>query len=237
MTYQISQNGINLIKRWEGCQLQSYQDSVGVWTIGYGHTKGISSGMTISQAQADAYLKNDIQSHVTGVYSYVTVPLTQNQFDALASFHFNLGANILKGSTLLTYINSQQWGKAGDNMLEYCHAGGKRLEGLYNRRVAERALFLTASPVASKGASKGVSSTNTTKKEVITMVCIYWKPNAKNTGNDAYFFDGTKVHYIGNFDSLKLLRQIYKDNNGKDMPEYKWTNAAPWWIRLDQALK
>lgn len=141
----ISQNGINLIKKWEGVRLTAYQDSVGVWTIGYGHTKGVYAGMKITQAQADQFLKEDIKSHVYGSYNYVTTQLNQNQFDALASFQFNLGAYILSGTTLLTYINSRQWQKAADEMKLYNKAGGVTLPGLVNRRNEEAALFMKAS--------------------------------------------------------------------------------------------
>ncbi|SFN20147.1 hypothetical protein SAMN05216516_103257 [Izhakiella capsodis] len=66
-----------------------------------------------------------------------------------------------------------------------------------------------------------------------TMQCIYWKPNAKGTGNDGYYFNGVSSKYIPHPDSVSILKTIYKDNNGKDIPEYHWVNKAPWWIRLE----
>lgn len=141
----ISQGGINLIKKWEGVRLTAYQDSVGVWTIGYGHTKGVTSGMSITQAQAEAYLKEDITSHVSHMKKVISVNLNQNQFDALASFHFNLGAYVLQNdSTLLGYINGSQWQNVGTQMKKYVYAGGSVLQGLVNRRNDEVSLFLTA---------------------------------------------------------------------------------------------
>lgn len=139
---KISQNGINLIKESEGIRLEAYQDSVGVWTIGFGHTRGVYPGMTISQSQAEQFLKEDITSHVSGIYRYITIELNQNQFDALASFHYNLGANILAGTTLLAYINSKNFQAAANEMLAYCHANGAVVPGLLIRRRAEADLFL-----------------------------------------------------------------------------------------------
>lgn len=139
---KISQNGINLIKDSEGIRLAAYQDSVGVWTIGFGHTKGVNPGMIISQSQAEQFLREDITAHLSGIYSYITVELNQNQFDALASFHFNLGANILAGTTLLDYINSRNFQAAANEMLAYCHANNIVVPGLLIRRRAEADLFL-----------------------------------------------------------------------------------------------
>lgn len=150
----ISINGIRLIEKWEGIRLRAYQDSVGVWTIGYGHTKNVHMADRCTQAQAEQWLKQDVVSHITGIKKYVKVPLNQNQFDALASFHFNLGSEILKGTDLLKFINSKQWAKAGNEMLAYCHAGGKRLQGLYNRRMDERNLFMKPIVIKTQPLSK-----------------------------------------------------------------------------------
>lgn len=76
------------------------------------------------------------------------------------------------------------------------------------------------------------TSSNMTTGDV-TMQCIYWKPNAKGTGNDAYYFNGVSSKYIPHPDSVSILKTIYKDNNGKNIPEYQWGNAAPWWVRLE----
>ncbi|WP_348922112.1 lysozyme [Enterococcus rotai] len=140
----ISQKGILLIKKFEGLRLTAYQDSAGIWTIGYGHTKDVYAGMSITEAKAEAFLKEDMLTHASGISKYVTVQLNQNQFDALASFHFNLGPNILYNSTLLSYLNSKQWQAAATEMNRYVYSNGQKLQGLVNRRAAETVLFLEA---------------------------------------------------------------------------------------------
>lgn len=141
----VSQVGINLIKKWEGVRLTAYQDSGGVWTIGYGHTQGVYQGMTITQAQAENYLKQDIQSHVAYMKNVVKAALNQNQFDALASFHFNVGAYVLQNNTtLLSYLNNRQWQNAVSEMKKYIKVGNVVNQGLVNRRNDEGNLFLKA---------------------------------------------------------------------------------------------
>lgn len=147
---KISQKGINLIKEFEGLRLEAYQDSVGVWTIGFGHTKGVYPGMVITEQQAINYLLQDIDSHVAGIFRYITVKLNQNQFDALASFHFNLGPYILQNSYLLQLINSNQFSAAAEQMKVYNRAGGQVLPGLVRRREAEAKLFLSNSSASSE---------------------------------------------------------------------------------------
>ncbi|WP_143141738.1 lysozyme, partial [Enterococcus caccae] len=140
---KISPRGIKLIKGFEGLRLTAYQDSSGIWTIGYGHIKGVKSGMTITEAQADAFLAEDMPTHAAGISKYVSVQLNQNQFDALASFHFNLGPEILRGSALLSCLNNRQWEAATNQMKLYTHDNtGQILQGLVNRRAAEASLFL-----------------------------------------------------------------------------------------------
>jgi lysozyme len=137
----ISPNGLALIKKFEGLRLKAYKDSVGVWTIGYGHTKGVVSGMSISDGQADAYLRTDADVAGAGVRSLVTVPIDQNQYDALVSFAFNLGVSALKGSTLLKKLNQGDYHGAADQFSRWVFAGNKKLDGLVKRREAERQLF------------------------------------------------------------------------------------------------
>lgn len=134
-----SDNGLNLIKRFEGCQLNAYYDSVGVPTIGYGHTKNVRMGTTITQAQADAFLKEDIVSAEKAVSKY-SYPYTQDMFDALTSFTFNCGANNL---AKLTNNGTRTLEQISARIPVYCKAGGKELRGLVNRRAAEKALFDT----------------------------------------------------------------------------------------------
>lgn len=139
---QISQAGIDLIKSFEGCSLVAYQDIGGTWTIGFGHTEGVCEGMTITMAEAEQFLADDLVQYGDYVNDYVTVPLTQNQFDALVSFTYNLGPGTLYHSDLLSFLNAGQYSRAADAFLEYDHAGGVVVAGLATRREAERKLFL-----------------------------------------------------------------------------------------------
>lgn len=145
---QTSDKGIALIKQFEGCKLTAYQDSVGVWTIGYGWTqpvdgKPIRAGMMIKQETAERLLKTGLVSYESDVSRLVKVGLNQGQFDALVSFTYNLGARSLSTSTLLRKINAGDYTGAADEFLRWNKAGGKVLNGLTRRREAERALFLS----------------------------------------------------------------------------------------------
>ena len=148
MSKTIGKAGLALIKRFEGCRLAAYQCAAGVWTIGYGHTSGVRKGQTITQAQAEEYLRQDLRKFENYVNNPAYVPqtaqLNQNQFDALVSFAFNLGQGNLKkvcaGVRTLAQISAA--------MPKYCKAAGKTLQGLVKRRAEEVALFNT--PVASQ---------------------------------------------------------------------------------------
>ena len=145
---QTSDKGIALIKEFEGCKLTAYQDSVGVWTIGYGWTqpvdgKPIRAGMTIKQETAERLLKTGLVSYESDVSRLVKVSLTQGQFDALVSFTYNPGDRSLSTSTLLRKLNAGDYAGAADEFLRWNKAGGKVLNSLTRRREAERALFLS----------------------------------------------------------------------------------------------
>lgn len=141
---KISENGLRLIRSFEGLELKAYKDSVGVWTIGYGSTgPHVTQGMTITQAQAETLLKSDVSRFENGVSDLVKVPLNQNQFDALVSFSFNLGLGNLKSSTLLRKLNSLDYSGAANEFPRWNKAGGVTLKGLTRRREAEKALFLS----------------------------------------------------------------------------------------------
>jgi GH24 family phage-related lysozyme (muramidase) len=145
---QTSDKGIALIKEFEGCKLTAYQDSVGVWTIGYGWTqpvdgKPIRAGMTIKQETAERLLKTGLVSYESDVSRLVKVGMTQGQFDALVSFTYNLGARSLSTSTLLRKLNAGDYAGAAAEFLSWNKAGGKALKGLTRRREAERTLFLS----------------------------------------------------------------------------------------------
>lgn len=141
----ISPAGLDLIKHFEGVRLAAYLDSVGVPTIGVGHTLGVKMGDRITQEQADEFLRVDIEDAEDAVHRLVTVPLTQGQVDALVSFTFNLGVGNLGKSTLLKKLNAKDYDGAAEEFLKWCLAGGKMLPGLLKRRTAERQMFLTGS--------------------------------------------------------------------------------------------
>ena len=133
---KISERGINLIKSFEGCKLVAYKCPAGVWTIGYGHTSGVISGMKITQAQADSFLKSDLERYE----SYVNnkkLSLNQNQFDALVSFTYNCG-----NGNLTKLVKDRTLAEIADALLLYNKSNGKVLAGLTRRREAERTLFL-----------------------------------------------------------------------------------------------
>ncbi|NVZ36627.1 lysozyme [Pseudomonas sp. 21615526] len=139
-----SQKGVSLIKSFEGLRLKSYQDSVGVWTIGYGATRGINAGMTITNDQAERMLLNDIARFEPEIERLVKVTLNQAQWDALMSFTYNLGAANLASSTLLRLLNTGDYVGAAEQFLRWNKAGGQVLAGLVKRRAAERLMFLGA---------------------------------------------------------------------------------------------
>ena len=134
-------NGTKILKFFEGCRLTAYQDSVGVWTIGYGHTKGVHAGMSITQEEAEQMLLTELEEYEGYVEKYVTVPLTQNQFDALVVWVYNLGPTNFRNSTLLKELNSGNYTAAGKEITRWNKAGGKVLAGLVRRREAEAKLF------------------------------------------------------------------------------------------------
>ena len=137
---KISQNCIDLIKKFEGCRLNAYKCPSGVLTIGYGHTSGVKEGDIISAKQAEDLLKFDIKTYENYVNSNVKISLNQNQFDALVSFTFNCGLKNLKN--LVKNRNIKQIASA---MLLYNKANGKILNGLVRRRRAEYSLFISLS--------------------------------------------------------------------------------------------
>ena len=138
---KLGERGTEILKYFEGCKLTAYQDSVGVWTIGYGHTKGVYDGMTITQDQAEQMLLSELEEYEGYIENMVTVPLTQNQFDALVVWIYNLGPTNFKNSTLLKELNAGNYNAAGQEITRWNKAGGKVLAGLVKRREAEAELF------------------------------------------------------------------------------------------------
>jgi len=130
---------LQLTEQFEGCKLESYQDSGGVWTIGYGHTKDVHAGMTCTQQQAEAWLREDIAQAEQNVNDALTHEVPQGLFDALVDFAFNCGCANLDGSSLLKYVNAGAYRTALLELPKWDHCAGKVLEGLLRRRLAEKA--------------------------------------------------------------------------------------------------
>ncbi|MCS3527926.1 lysozyme [Acinetobacter johnsonii] len=144
----VSLFGVDLICGFEGKRLAAYDDGVGVWTIGFGTTvypNGIKvqKGDTCTEAQAKVYMAHDLKKFELAVNNAVKVPLNQNQFDALVSLAYNIGTNAFSKSTLVKKLNASDIQGAADQFDVWVNAGGKRMQGLVNRRAKEKALFLS----------------------------------------------------------------------------------------------
>lgn len=134
--------GLALTRNFEGLNLAAYVDQRGVWTIGYGHTgPGVHAGLTITTDEAEAFLESDIAGAVTAVNRLVTGPVSQNQFDALVDFTFNLGCASLARSTLLRCVNIGDFAAAAKEFLLWDHVHGRVVPGLLRRRQVETELF------------------------------------------------------------------------------------------------
>jgi len=158
---RLSAEGRALLKRFEGCELEAYQDVAGVWTIGYGWTHDLlwegrrfdsvadavafaaeqGRTVTIKQAYADELLKLGLQAYETAVLTSVTVPLAQHEFDALVSLCWNIGRSALRDSTLVRKLNAEHRAEAADQFLRWHRAGGQP-HVLTSRREVERRVFL-----------------------------------------------------------------------------------------------
>ena len=143
----ISPSGIDLICNFEGKRLTAYDDGVGVWTIGFGTTvypNGIKvmKGDTCTEAQAKTYMAHDLKKFEAAVNNAVKIPLNQNQFDALVSLAYNIGTNAFSKSTLVKKLNANDICGAADQFDVWVNAGGKRMQGLVNRRAKEKEVFL-----------------------------------------------------------------------------------------------
>lgn len=132
---------ISHIKRFESCKLTAYQDTAGVWTIGYGHTKGVKKGDKITQYQAEQFLRDDLAEfeRAAGKVQRLT---TQGRYDAVVDFMYNLGIGNFNKSTLKIYIESGRsvW-EIQEQFLRWVNAGGRKIGGLVSRRIWEAARF------------------------------------------------------------------------------------------------
>lgn len=138
---KISQEGLSLIKKFEGCELEAYKCAAGVLTIGYGSTKDVKEGDTLTQEEADKLLLKDVEVFETAVNDAVEVSMSQSQFDALVSWTFNLGSGSLNSSTMLKKLNNQEYDEVPSQIKRWNKAGGKVLQGLIRRREAEALLY------------------------------------------------------------------------------------------------
>ncbi|MFD2250642.1 lysozyme [Pseudochelatococcus lubricantis] len=153
---------IDRIRQWEGLRLTAYRDAGGVWTIGYGHTGAEArAGRTITREQAEALLRRDLARFEAAVEKAVGVPLSDNQFGALVSFAFNVGEAAFAGSTLVKLLNGGDYNSVPAQLARWVHAGGRRVQGLVNRRAAEAGLwaagaFVSSAPVAASVPPQGL---------------------------------------------------------------------------------
>lgn len=144
----VNKAGIDLIKQWEGCRLEAYKCSAGVWTVGYGLTSRagfieVGPGTKITQAEADWYLEKVVDSFASRIKPMVSPPVNENQFAAFVSLAYNIGVGAFSNSTALKHFNAGRHDLVPDAMRMWRKAGGKVVQGLINRREAEIKLFLT----------------------------------------------------------------------------------------------
>ncbi|WOE32197.1 MULTISPECIES: lysozyme [unclassified Acinetobacter] len=145
--FDISEKGYSIIRESEGLRLKAYKDTGGVWTIGFGTIKypngtSVKSGDTCTEAQANEWLKNDCKWVDSCLDQNIKVKINQNQFDALASFVYNVGETAFIKSTMLTLINQNNLAAAAHQFDRWIFDNGKRIQGLVNRRAKEKELFL-----------------------------------------------------------------------------------------------
>ena len=148
MNKKTSENGIELIKEFEGYRSEAYQCTSGIWTIGYGHTKNVQKNDTCNVEEAAEFLKQDVEIAERAINQLVKVELNQNQFDALVSFVFNIGVGSkarkkgFAGSTMLAFINAGHFPLAAGQFDRWVYSRSNKSQGLINRRAKEKELFL-----------------------------------------------------------------------------------------------
>lgn len=138
-----SENIKNLIKSWESCKLTAYKCSAGVNTIGYGHTKGVTPGMKITQAQADKFFDEDIKVFEDFI-NRMNLKINQNQFDALLSLCYNIGTGNFAKSTLLKKVKANPSDSTiANEFASWRKAGGKIMQALVKRRQKESEIYFS----------------------------------------------------------------------------------------------
>lgn len=143
----ISEKGLNLIKKFEGLMLNAYRDQAGILTIGYGHTGDVKLGQVIDQEKADEYLENDLNNTQSFINEHVICELNQNQYDALCSLVFNIGSGNFEKSTLFKLLNSSEYERASREFIRWNKITVNDVKevsaGLTKRRYEEQQLFLS----------------------------------------------------------------------------------------------
>lgn len=152
---QMTEDGLALIREFEGFRGRAYRDAVGIWTIGFGHTAmagapEVSQGMEISQAEAEKILAHDVDGFARGVARLVSAPLNNNEFSALVSFAYNVGLGNFAASSVLKAVNAGEPEAVPRRLQLWVKAGGRVLPGLVKRRAAEAALFLKSPEAEAK---------------------------------------------------------------------------------------
>lgn len=159
---KVNKQGLDFLKKWEGCVLTAYKDVGGTLTIGYGFTylpdRPLVEGLTITQEECDEYFKKILQVYENGVIECLKVKVTQNQFNALVSFAYNLGVGCLKYSDLIRYINTNDFSNAMQEWAKYVHVGQTVVQGLVNRRREEMELFSSNKDNTTQNHVKNISS-------------------------------------------------------------------------------
>ena len=138
---KISEEGKALIKKFEGCELEAYKCQAGVWTIGFGFTKGVQEGDVWSQSHAEEMLEIELEEYEEYVNDLVDVPLNENQFSSLVSWCYNLGPTNLVQSTLLSKLNKGLYDEIPHEIKRWNKVNGEISEGLVRRRLAESLLW------------------------------------------------------------------------------------------------
>lgn len=169
---RVSPAGLDLIKRWEGRRLKAYRDIAGIWTIGCGHTAAAGdpvprSGMTITDDEAEDILRSDLRQYEDAVSRAIKLPVHQHQFDAMVSLCFNIGPAAFRKSTMVRRLNAGDIDGAAEALTWFNKAGGQRVQGLANRREAERALFLSHDSDAAETPGKAEGGEHPSLIEII----------------------------------------------------------------------
>lgn len=179
---EVTEQGLRLIRDFEGCRERAYRDAVGVWTIGFGHTSAagephVTPGMTITRAEAEAILARDVAMFAHGVRRLLTRQISAEQFSALVSFAYNVGLGACATSSVLKAVNAGDFDAVPRRLSLWVKAGGKTLPGLVRRRAAEAALFAgaggaTATPETPRGKPAAHSRTIWTALVIIVIAMV-----------------------------------------------------------------